>query len=236
MTQRINSQSYWDGRFATDWDDKQGPQQSRFFSRVAIDNLPAWLFRAIGEQQLSVVDWVAPRARHRRAGHADRGAAAQRVDLLAHGGAAGQRASSSHSVRPGRLAGPARLIRPCRSNGTSCFPPTRWSTSISPSRCCVPCARGLAWAWFWCCPTGSAIASRSTIFLLARKPSGPAPERLSPGLGPGGGLPLPARYPLGGRADRHGLWRGILAGRSPDAVRLPSVGRRHGGASAFPRA
>ena len=57
MTQRINSQSYWDGRFATDWDDKQGPQQSRFFSRVAIDNLPAWLFRAIGEQQLSVVDW-----------------------------------------------------------------------------------------------------------------------------------------------------------------------------------
>lgn len=57
MTDRINSESYWDARFSTDWDEKDGPGQSRFFSRVAIDRLPRWLLRAIREQQLSVVDW-----------------------------------------------------------------------------------------------------------------------------------------------------------------------------------
>lgn len=55
--ERINSKSYWDARFAADWDEKEGPGQSRFFSRVAIDRLPRWLFRAIREQQLTVVDW-----------------------------------------------------------------------------------------------------------------------------------------------------------------------------------
>src|SRR5574337_468966 len=57
MTQRINSESYWDARFASDWDKNQGPGQSRFFARVAIELLPAWLFRTIREQQLTVVDW-----------------------------------------------------------------------------------------------------------------------------------------------------------------------------------
>lgn len=53
----INSKPYWDARFATDWEQAQGPGQSRFFSRVAMAHLPSWLFRAIREQRLSVVDW-----------------------------------------------------------------------------------------------------------------------------------------------------------------------------------
>lgn len=53
----INSEKYWDGRFADDWVSKEGPRQSRFFSRLAIDNLPGWLLYELRNKNLSVADW-----------------------------------------------------------------------------------------------------------------------------------------------------------------------------------
>lgn len=54
---RVNSRAYWDGRFAGDWDDQQGPAQSRWFAELALAHLPRWLVPAITAQRLSVVDW-----------------------------------------------------------------------------------------------------------------------------------------------------------------------------------
>lgn len=54
---KINTDNYWDGRFSTDWETFDGPRQSRFFARLAIDNLPRWLFDQIRQQSLSLVDW-----------------------------------------------------------------------------------------------------------------------------------------------------------------------------------
>ena len=53
----INSREYWDGRFEGDWTNNSGPAQSRFFSKIALENLPKWLFREIRQNKLSVVDW-----------------------------------------------------------------------------------------------------------------------------------------------------------------------------------
>lgn len=53
----INSDAYWDRRFSGDWEEFEGPRQSRFFAKLAVDNLPTWLFEQIRRQQLSVVDW-----------------------------------------------------------------------------------------------------------------------------------------------------------------------------------
>ena len=53
----INSNEYWDKRFLENWENFQGPKQSRFFSRLALCNLPAWLVREIKNKKLSVVDW-----------------------------------------------------------------------------------------------------------------------------------------------------------------------------------
>ncbi|MCD2511084.1 glycosyltransferase [Comamonas endophytica] len=53
----INSNTYWNHRFSTDWETCDGPRQSRFFARLAIENMPAWLFQQIRIQALSVADW-----------------------------------------------------------------------------------------------------------------------------------------------------------------------------------
>ncbi len=53
----INSESYWDGRFSKDWDTCEGPRQSRFFARLAIENLPSWLIDQIRHQSLTLTDW-----------------------------------------------------------------------------------------------------------------------------------------------------------------------------------
>lgn len=53
----INSVNYWNSRFSTDWISSNGPEQSRFFSRLAIEQLPPWLFREIRKQALTVADW-----------------------------------------------------------------------------------------------------------------------------------------------------------------------------------
>ncbi|MFT3677935.1 MAG: glycosyltransferase [Chitinophagaceae bacterium] len=53
----VNSKEYWDGRFESDWKDRGGKEQSAFFSRVAVDNLPVWLKSEIKEKKYSVCDW-----------------------------------------------------------------------------------------------------------------------------------------------------------------------------------
>ena len=54
---KINSDSYWNKRFSDDWECYEGPAQSRFFARLTISNLPGWLFDAIGNEKLTLVDW-----------------------------------------------------------------------------------------------------------------------------------------------------------------------------------
>ncbi|MCX5464221.1 methyltransferase [Alcaligenes parafaecalis] len=57
MSKSINSQDYWNNRFADDWEQNSGPAQSRFFANVTLDNLPSWLIRAVKKQELTLVDW-----------------------------------------------------------------------------------------------------------------------------------------------------------------------------------
>ncbi len=53
----INSTAYWDGRFAQNWEACQGPAQSRFFARLALERLPRWLVDQIRRDSLTVCDW-----------------------------------------------------------------------------------------------------------------------------------------------------------------------------------
>ncbi|POF92537.1 glycosyltransferase [Pseudomonas putida] len=53
----INSDSYWDARFSENWEAAQGPMQSRFFARIAIEHLPRWLMDQLKRQCLTLVDW-----------------------------------------------------------------------------------------------------------------------------------------------------------------------------------
>ncbi|ARP96980.1 class I SAM-dependent methyltransferase [Bordetella genomosp. 13] len=53
----VNSQEYWNGRFDADWETNHGKEQSRFFSRVAYDNLPPWLIQRIGQAGWTLCDW-----------------------------------------------------------------------------------------------------------------------------------------------------------------------------------
>ena len=57
MKQEINSRNYWDGRFQADWEENDGPSQSRFFSRVALEGLPQWFLNKVKEDKMSLVDW-----------------------------------------------------------------------------------------------------------------------------------------------------------------------------------
>jgi GT2 family glycosyltransferase/glycosyltransferase involved in cell wall biosynthesis len=53
----VNSNSYWDHRFGTDWESNGGREQSRFFARVAIEAMPKWLVHAVRWNNLTVCDW-----------------------------------------------------------------------------------------------------------------------------------------------------------------------------------
>lgn len=53
----INNKTYWDNRFQSDWDARQGPEQSRFFARLAIEMLPVWLRHELLNDGLIVCDW-----------------------------------------------------------------------------------------------------------------------------------------------------------------------------------
>lgn len=56
-TEDVNSQGYWERRFREDWEELGGPGQSRFFSRVALNNFPEWLRFSIRANQYSICDW-----------------------------------------------------------------------------------------------------------------------------------------------------------------------------------
>lgn len=53
----INDGTYWDHRFATDWESFEGPRQSRFFAKIAIDHLPKWLLDQVRQKSLTIADW-----------------------------------------------------------------------------------------------------------------------------------------------------------------------------------
>lgn len=53
----INSNLYWDNRFTEDWEHSKGPEQSRFFARIAIENLPRWLIGQLRREALTIADW-----------------------------------------------------------------------------------------------------------------------------------------------------------------------------------
>ena len=53
----INSDLYWNGRFSENWEINEGPSQSRFFSRIAIESLPYWLIKELKRESLTLVDW-----------------------------------------------------------------------------------------------------------------------------------------------------------------------------------
>ncbi len=53
----VNSSAYWDTRFVEDWESSNGPAQSRFFSQIAIENLPRWLIEQLQRQSLTLCDW-----------------------------------------------------------------------------------------------------------------------------------------------------------------------------------
>jgi O-antigen biosynthesis protein len=53
----INTKEYWNTRFEKDWGLFDGPGQSRFFTRLAIDNLPCWFMDQIKSGHLTFLDW-----------------------------------------------------------------------------------------------------------------------------------------------------------------------------------
>lgn len=53
----INSDSYWNTRFAENWEACEGPKQSRFFARIAVEHLPHWLMEQLKRQSLTLADW-----------------------------------------------------------------------------------------------------------------------------------------------------------------------------------
>ncbi|WP_095078290.1 glycosyltransferase [Pseudomonas sp. Irchel s3h17] len=56
-TENINSDSYWNTRFAENWEACEGPTQSRFFARIAVEHLPRWLIEQLKRQSLTLADW-----------------------------------------------------------------------------------------------------------------------------------------------------------------------------------
>lgn len=53
----INSDSYWNTRFAENWEACEGPTQSRFFARIAVEHLPRWLIEQLKRQSLTLAEW-----------------------------------------------------------------------------------------------------------------------------------------------------------------------------------
>ncbi|HVU84906.1 MAG TPA: class I SAM-dependent methyltransferase [Puia sp.] len=56
-SEAINSTQYWNQRFIADWKENNGMEQSQFFSRIAVDHLPAWFIRYVQQHQPSFCDW-----------------------------------------------------------------------------------------------------------------------------------------------------------------------------------
>jgi glycosyltransferase involved in cell wall biosynthesis len=56
-TNTLNSDVYWNNRFAENWEACEGPRQSRFFARIAVEHLPRWLIEQLKRQSLTLADW-----------------------------------------------------------------------------------------------------------------------------------------------------------------------------------
>lgn len=55
--QEINSKNYWEARFVTDWEAKNGRSQTKFFSQLAVDNLPDWFNFEFKKNKMTICDW-----------------------------------------------------------------------------------------------------------------------------------------------------------------------------------
>jgi hypothetical protein len=53
----LNSKEYWDHRFQTDWEAMHGREQSRFFARLALENLPSWFLTLARAHGFTFCDW-----------------------------------------------------------------------------------------------------------------------------------------------------------------------------------
>ncbi|AOB33985.1 hypothetical protein AKI39_23605 [Bordetella sp. H567] len=53
----VNSEGYWTRRFHDDWESLGGPEQTRFFYKTALDNLPKWFSEKIRREKASMCDW-----------------------------------------------------------------------------------------------------------------------------------------------------------------------------------
>ena len=52
----VNSQSYWNRRFAEDWESASGPQQTLFFAELFAKEVPGWLRRFVSAEVRSLCD------------------------------------------------------------------------------------------------------------------------------------------------------------------------------------
>ena len=57
MNSPVNSQQYWDTRFAGEWEAVLGREQSRFFGELARALWPAWLAERMQQQAFTLCDW-----------------------------------------------------------------------------------------------------------------------------------------------------------------------------------
>lgn len=56
-TASVNSQDYWNDRFDQDWEANLGRNQSRFFAKVALDNMPDWFKSVARAENWTICDW-----------------------------------------------------------------------------------------------------------------------------------------------------------------------------------
>lgn len=52
-----NDREYWDGRFGEDWQAHGGPDQTRFFTQIALEAMPDWFLDRVRGAGLSLCDW-----------------------------------------------------------------------------------------------------------------------------------------------------------------------------------
>lgn len=57
MNTTINSREYWERRFQTDWQERQGGEQTRFFAELLVSLLPEWFIADARRGRLSLCDW-----------------------------------------------------------------------------------------------------------------------------------------------------------------------------------
>jgi glycosyltransferase involved in cell wall biosynthesis len=57
MSELINTQAYWNTRFEENWEERGGIEQSIFFSKIAVDNLPGWVKTEIARKEYEFCDW-----------------------------------------------------------------------------------------------------------------------------------------------------------------------------------